>query len=237
MKPILIFTHGACDPPGYLATLLDRLEYPFQLVCLFDGQTVHMDLHNSAALVFMGGPGDVNQPEDWMQQEMTLIQQADAIGVPVLGICLGAQLMTKALGGRVWQANEVEVGWHDVEQLPLDEPYPFFADLPQQFGVFQWHAHSFTPPPGAQSIATSDCTECQAYVYGEHLALQFHLEMTEDIIRSIIGKYADDLQPVSNCVQSEDQIVEDISAKCERVFRIADCFLTGWFHSLYFKAD
>lgn len=233
MKSIRLFTHVACEPPGYLVTLLDRLGYSYEQVCLYDGQTVPVDLDKVSALVFMGGPGNVNEPADWMQQEMALIRQADAMGVPVLGICLGAQLMSKALGGQVWQSDEVEVGWHDIQRLALDKPPPFLEKLPQQFCVFQWHAHSFSPPPGAQSIATSRCTECQAYVHGKNLALQFHLEMTEDIIMSLIEKYADDLQPVSGCVQGADEILTDISSRCDQVFTIADCLLTRWFHTVY----
>lgn len=232
MKAIRIFTHATNEPPGYLATLLDRLGYSYEQVCLFDGQTVPMDLNNCDALVFMGGPGDVNEPTDWMQQEFELIRQAHAQGVPVLGICLGAQLMCKALGGQVFESDEVEVGWHDVKLLKLDELPPAFENLPQQFRVFQWHAHSLSPPSSAQTIATSDCTECQAYVHGKDLAIQFHLEMTEDIIKSLIDKYAEDLQPVSCCVQSADEILNDISSKCEQLFSVADVLLAQWFHSL-----
>lgn len=232
MKRIRIFTHCVCEPPGYIQTLIQRLDYPFEQVCLFDGERVPTDLEDIAALVFMGGPGDVNQPSDWMQQEMDLIRDAHGSGIPVLGICLGAQLMTKALGGTVWEADSLEVGWHNVELLPQADSHPWFEDLPQRFQVFQWHAHSFSPPEGVQSLATSECTPCQAYVTGDSMALQFHLEMTDDIINSLLDKYAEDLVGSSSCVQASEQIREDIRQKTEQTFAIADSLLEKWFHSV-----
>lgn len=232
MKRIRIFTHCVCEPPGYIQTLIERLQYPYEQVCLFDGDQVPTDLDDVAALVSMGGPGDVNQPSDWMQQEISLIREADASGIPVLGICLGGQLVSKALGGRVWEADGLEVGWHDVQLLPEATSHPWFEGLPERFPVFQWHAHSFAPPAGVQSLATSECTQCQAYVHGKSLALQFHLEMTETIICTLLEKYAEDLTASSACVQTSEQIRHDIKYKAEQTFAIADILLERWFHSV-----
>lgn len=232
MKRIRIFTHVACEPPGYIQDLLERLAYPFEQVCLFDGKSVPTDLDDIAALVLMGGPGDVNQPTEWMQQEMSLIRTAMAKDVPVLGICLGAQLMSKAMGGWVREAESVEVGWHSVRLLPEAATHPLFKGLPLSFQVFQWHAHSFSVPDGAQSVATSECTECQAYVQGKNLALQFHLEMTDSIICSLLEKYAEDLVGTSTCVQTSEQIRENIQNKTQQTFAIADVLIERWLHSV-----
>ena len=233
MKPIRIFTHAICEPPGYLVTLLDRLQYPYEHVCLNDGKTVPLDVAKISGMVFMGGPGDVNSPAEWMKQELELIRRANAQGLPMLGICLGAQLMSKALGGKVWQADYVEVGWHDVELLSSAKSHPWFVNMPEKFGVFQWHAHVFSPPPGAISVATSDCTQCQAYIMGSSLALQFHLEMSELTITELTEKYSNDLVGESDCVQNREQITSNITARCEQTFDIADALLVAWFHSLY----
>ena len=131
MKPIRLFTHVVCQPPGYLADLLDRLGLPYEQVCLYDGQSVPQDLDSVAALVIMGGPGNVNEPTDWMTQEVELIKQAYKNHTPVLGVCLGAQLMSKALGGEVWQGDEVEVGWHEVQVLAEARKHPSFMRLPE----------------------------------------------------------------------------------------------------------
>ena len=223
MKRIRIFTHVACEPPGYIKTLLDSLDYANEQVCLNDGKSVPMDLDGIAGLVFMGGPGDVNEPTDWMQQEFELIRKAHAADVPVLGICLGAQLMSKALGGKVYQADGLEVGFHQVQLLDAGVKHPWFAGLPRQFTAFQWHAHSVSPPQGVQSLATSECTACQAYALGNSLALQFHLEMTDSIIRSLLEKYADDLSELSTCVQSAQQIRREIPENASRPLRSPTC--------------
>lgn len=232
MKPVRIFTHATSEPPGHVATLLKRLEFPYEIVCLEDGKQVPMDLDKISGLVFMGGPGNVNEAPDWMLQEMTLIRQAHSKDIPVLGICLGAQLMSKALGGNVWQGDTVEVGWHDVRLLPAAKNTPCFANLPEKFTVFQWHAHVVSAPPGAINLATSECTQCQAFSHGRSLALQFHLEMSEKIITELTGKYSSDLVGESDCVQNRETILKDIATNCEQAFSIADSLLAPWFHSL-----
>ncbi len=233
MKPVRIFSHATSEPPGYLVKLLDRLKYPYQLKCLEDGKQVPMDLEDISALVFMGGVGNVNEPTEWMLQEMSLIQKAKKQSVPVLGICLGAQLLSKALGGKVWQADSVEVGWHNVQLLPAAFDHPWFAQLPQEFTVFQWHAHVFSPPSGAISMATSQCTACQAYILGNTMAIQFHLEMSEDLISSLTEKFASDLIGESDCVQNREQILMNISEHCQHTYEIADKLLEPWFNSIF----
>lgn len=233
MKPIRIFTHATSEPPGHIATLLERLDYPYEIVCLEDGKQVPMDLHNISALVFMGGPGNVNEPPEWMLEEMILIQQASEKNIPILAICLGAQLMSKALGGKVWEADNVEVGWHEVQLLPAASNSPGFNRLPEHFTVFQWHAHVFSVPPGATRVATSKCTECQAFTLGSSLALQFHVEMGQEVITWLTGKYASDLEGESDCVQNREQILNNIETNCDQVFRIADTVLMPWFKSVY----
>ena len=235
MKTIRIFSHAACEPPGYIGELLDRLGYTYQHVCLIDDKPVPMQLDDISALVFMGGPGDVNQPSCWMKQEFTLIKSANDQNVPMLGICLGAQLMSKALGGEVWPAESVEVGWHDVSLLASAKNYPYFENMPDKFTVFQWHAHIFSSPANATPVATSVCSPCQAYVLGPHLALQFHLEMSAAIIAELTEKYAEDLVGDSDCVQNRDQIMLNIDENCVRNFDLADRLLIPWFDSIESK--
>jgi len=232
MKPVRIFTHVTSDPPGHIAILLEQLGFPVEMICLEDGKQVPMDLDKISGLVFMGGPGNVNEPPEWMQQEMTLIKQAMEKSLPILGICLGAQLLSKALGGRVWKADHVEVGWHDVELLPEAREYPCFCELPDKFTVFQWHAHVFSPPPEAVPLVTSKCTDCQAYKLGSSLALQFHLEMDAELISALTEKFSSDLEGDSDCVQNRETILKNIDENCQQTFAIADKLLMPWFQSL-----
>lgn len=232
MKPIRIFTHAACEPPGYIGELLDKLGIVYDHVCLFDDKQVPMQLDDVSALVFMGGPGNVNEPTPWMEQEFNLIQQARTANIPMLGICLGAQLMSQALGGKVWEADSVEVGWHEVTLLDAAKSYPYFDAIPECFTVFQWHAHIFSPPMQAIELATSECSPCQAYILGPHMALQFHLEMGAELIAALTEKYAEDLEGDSNCVQNREQIMRDIENKCSATFQLADRMLTPWFQGI-----
>jgi len=228
MKPVAIFTHTECEPPGYLVKLLRRLDYSFRLVCLHNGVNADFELEDFSKLIFMGGPGNVAEPERWMLQEMEIIRQAKQESIPVLGICLGAQLMSKALGGRIWQADSVEVGWHQVQLLDAAKNNSWFNGLDQVIDVFQWHAHNFSAPPGTIELATSDCTPCQAFTYGDNLAVQFHLEMTVDIIKVLVDKFASDLEGQTDCAQSRQQILQDIEQHCEQTFQVADQLLLSW---------
>jgi len=233
MKPILIFNHVSCEPPGYITDLLMKMAVPFEVICLCENQEVEVKLEDSAALIFMGGAGDVNQPTDWMLKEMDLIAQADDRAVPVLGICLGAQMMSKVLGGEVWPSNEMEIGWHDIHLNEEHINHPWLQDMDLRFSAFHWHAHVFSSPPGGIAIAHSDCTQCQGFIKDQHLAIQFHLEMTSEIIQGLIEQYAEDLQHPSSCVQRVNQITENLSENCQAAFNKADQLLARWVRDVY----
>ena len=230
MKPIRIFSHVACDSPGYLGVFLEQNDYPFELICLDEGVTVEDNLEGLAGIVSLGGPGNVNEPTGWMQAELKLIQRAIREDLPVLGICLGAQLLSKALGGVVTPNRTLEVGWHPVMNLPSRG---WFDDLPARFEVFQWHAHTFSLPPGAVALAHSDCAELQAFASGQHLAMQFHLEMTPESIEELIQKFASDLADTSSCVQGATGIVDDLQRRTRNLYQIADVVYDRWLRSVY----
>lgn len=232
MKPVIVFIHVACDSPGYITTFLEQRKIDYELVCLDEGVPLSLDLADVSGLVFMGGPGNVGEPTDWMRQEMRLISEAAKRGVPMLGICLGAQLISKALGGEVYPAESLEVGWHEVERLPQENGPWWFDDLPARWEVFQWHAHTYTLPPGAVALARSKCAEQQAFALGNILALQFHLEMTPEIIRSVISRYASDLEYTSDCVQSPENIVQELETRTRNGFAIADLVFARWVSEL-----
>ena len=115
MRPLTIFRHIACEGPAYLAEVLDHHAVPWRLVKIDAGEPVPDTLDDCSGLVFMGGPMSVNDPLPWIEQELALIRRAQAGNMPVLGHCLGGQLICKALGGTI-SANPVkEIGWHPRE--------------------------------------------------------------------------------------------------------------------------
>jgi len=218
----------ACESPGYFGTVLERRGVPFDVVCLDEGISVPRDPGEAAALVIMGGPGNVNEPTDWMQQELELIRRAADQDVPVLGICLGAQLISKALGGEVYRGETLEVGWHVVERIADVSGPGWFDGLPSRFEAFQWHEHTFSLPPGAVALARSVCAEQQAFAIGNMLAMQFHLEMTPESITGLVKRYPGDLKDVSDCVQSAETITADLAVRTRRLYRIADVVFGRW---------
>lgn len=182
MKSLRIFRHVVCEPPAYLCTFLQRRGLPFEIVCLDEGLTVPEGLDDVAGLVFMGGPGSVNDPRGWITHELELIRQADRRGVPVLGVCFGAQLISKALGGTAYPGASMEIGWHAIDAVHAQTTDPWAASLPTHFEAFQWHAHTYTLPPDAVPLWRSHCFGQQGFVKGNSLAMQFHLEVTADSI-------------------------------------------------------
>ena len=232
MKPVLVFSHTNCDPPGYIGDLLDRYAYPYQIYCLVEQHQAPQQLDEWAGFIFLGGPGNVNEPEQWMTEEIALIQRAHAAALPILGICLGAQLLSKALGGSVWEAEELEVGWHPIEMHHERLDHPWLLDIDTQFLAFHWHAHELSPPPIAIPIASSDCTSCQGFIQGKHLALQFHLEMTPEIINELLVRFASDIESPSLCVQQVRQIKDNIDNKCKNAHAVADVLLGRWLETL-----
>lgn len=237
MKPVRFFCHVACEPPGYLGTFLEKRGFPYEVICLDDGITVPGDLNEVAALVFMGGAGNVNEPTGWMHQELDLIQSATDRGVPMIGICLGAQLISKALGGSVRPGATLEVGWHPVEQMANASAQGWFSELPPQFEVFQWHAHTFSIPPGAVALLRSTCAENQAFVINNTLAMQFHLEVTPESIKELTLRYSSDLENESDCVQSAAAMTDCLDVRTRRLYEIADIVFGRWVRNVYSGTD
>ena len=128
-------------------------------------------------LVIMGGPMNIYQHRDhpWLLAEKAFIAEVIAAGRPVLGICLGAQMIADALGGKVFQNAEKEIGWFPIQMLDRAEP---FADFPETLTAMHWHGDTFTLPPGARHVAKSAACANQGFVFGDRVVgLQFHIEM------------------------------------------------------------
>lgn len=232
MKPVLIFRHIACEGPGYLANFLDSHHIGYEIFCIDEGQAVPDSLDNCSGLVFMGGPMSVNDPLPWIDAELELIQKAHKAGMPVLGHCLGAQLISKALGGEIHENLVREIGWFDVQKYESCLASYWLQDLPAEFEVFHMHGEKFSVPVGAALLLKSRYCENQAFSIGNTLALQFHVEVTEQLIREWVDYYRDDLANPTASVQSGNEIIDELNTRITSVNKIADSLYSVWIKNL-----
>ena len=122
----------------------------------------------------------------------------------------------------------MEVGWHPVERIEQSLAPDWFAGLPARFEVFQWHAHTFSLPPGASALLRSRCAANQAFAIGNSLAMQFHLEVTAESVRELTRRYGSDMEPVSACVQNAETVTGDLDERIARLHHIADVVFSRW---------
>jgi GMP synthase (glutamine-hydrolysing) len=178
---VAIFQHVPNEPSGYLETIFHDNKIPFDYIRLYDTHEVP-PTRDASHLVFMGGPMSVNDEEKWpwLKQEKELIRRSVKAGQKVLGICLGAQLIASAHGARVYPFVQ-EIGWHPLERAT--NSYGIFSSFPEQFHVFQLHRETFEIPCRGRLLAYGKNVRNQAFAYRNALGLQFHLEMTDTIIR------------------------------------------------------
>lgn len=182
MKPILILQHLNADGPAYFGTWLQRQGVPFEVRNTEAGDAYPGHLRDHAALAVLGGEMSANDPLPSLRRAEDLIRQAMAEGQPVIGHCLGGQLMARALGARVVDSPAPEVGWHPIDLLPGAASRHWFGERTAAT-VFQWHYEAFELPSGAEPLARSAACPHQAFAIGPHLGLQFHLEVDADKVR------------------------------------------------------
>lgn len=179
MKPILILQHLSTDGPGYLATWLREREQPFEVFDTQAGQAYPEHLDGYRALAVLGGEMSANDPLPSLRHAERLILEAMRDDVPVIGHCLGGQLMARALGASVGAAPAPEIGWHTMQCAPRPLAREWFGGAAEHT-VFHWHVEAFALPQGAVPLASSPACPHQAFAIGPHLAMQFHVELDGD---------------------------------------------------------
>jgi GMP synthase-like glutamine amidotransferase len=182
---VLVFRHIPREPLGLIADALDLRRIEWVYVDLWQSQKLPLPVDQAQGLIFMGGPMSVNDSLPWLRQEERCITSAISNGVPVLGVCLGAQLLAKCLGSRVSPMGRKEIGWYPVRLRGSAMSDPLFAGLRPVETVFHWHGETFDLPAGSEWLAESDICPNQAFRCGSNLyGLQFHPEVTPEIISS-----------------------------------------------------
>lgn len=204
VKPVLILQHQTPEWPAYLATWLDQHNIAYTTFNAGAGQQFPASIEPYSALAVMGGGMSSNDPLLSNRQAEILILQAMHWNVPVIGHCLGGQLMTRALGGTVGPSPQPEIGWQSIN---YDHP-----ELAQHwFGpnatptVIHWHYEAFSVPTGAVRVASSPSCPNQAWALGPHLAMQFHIEIDVEKVHA----WVNDEDPKWAAAQSNYTSVQD----------------------------
>ncbi|MBI3903069.1 MAG: type 1 glutamine amidotransferase [Nitrosomonadales bacterium] len=233
MKPIAIFRHMHTEGPGYFAEFLDAQNIPWQLIRIDAGEAVPHDASAWSGLVFMGGPMSVNDDLPWIPQVLALIRAAVALDIPVLGHCLGGQLMSRALGGAVTRNPVKEIGWGRATVSDNEVARTWFGDT-QPFDAFHWHGETFSLPQGAIHLLSSAHCAHQAWAIGKHLALQCHVEMTEEMIRDWCAVGTDEIaaSTSSPAVQSASVMQAQMADKLPQLHAVARQLYQHWIAGL-----
>lgn len=181
-----------------LADILSERGIAMETTRIYAGDRVPATVDGRGGLVVMGGPMGVYEQDRYphLTDEIRLIQDAIARGVPVIGICLGSQLVAAALGAKVAPAHK-EIGWHSVTLTEAALGDPLWSGIDRVIEVFHWHGDAFDLPPGAVSLAASRHTPCQAFAYGRKTyGFLFHMEMSESMVRAMVAAFGDELPAV-----------------------------------------
>lgn len=185
MKPVIVLRHAEHVPIGSLEHVFADAGVPWRYVDLFAEAPDGLPLDGAAGLVVLGGPMNVDEVEafPFLLPELEWIRHAVEIRLPTLGICLGAQLLAKALGKRVYRNPVKEIGWYEVELLPAAQEDQLFAGRGPAETVFQWHGDTFDLPDGAVRLARGRSCANQAFRCGPSAyGVQFHAEMTPNLM-------------------------------------------------------
>src|SRR5213082_2669195 len=161
MKPVAIFRTARSEGPGYFATYLERRSIASQMIAIDEGATLPRDAARFSGLCFMGGAMSVNDVLPWIPAALELIRDAVRKDVPVIGHCLGGQLMARALGGAVRANGVKEIGWGEVRVADNEVAREWLGGL-QSFESFHWHGETFSIPPGATRVMQNAHCENQA---------------------------------------------------------------------------
>jgi len=235
MEPVAIFRHSPTEGPGYFAIFLEAHRIPWRLIALDAGEAVPASPEGFSGLCFMGGPMSVNDPLPWIEPVCALIRQAVDRDIPVIGHCLGGQLMSKALGGSVGANPVKEIGWSQVLGEITEPARQWLGDFAgQKATVFQWHGETFSLPNGASRLMTNSACANQMFVRGPHLGMQCHVEMLPEMIATWCDQWAEDTAGAADqpTIQTPEAMNGQVSALLPAMRTLADQLYGTWIKGL-----
>jgi len=213
MKRLLVIQNARCEHLGTLQSMFENDDFKIDSLIAVDGDNLPNNVDGYNALVILGGPAGVYENHRYLRDEEKLIKDAMSKNMPTLGICLGSQLIASAAGGRVYKGPRKEIGWYTVE-LTNDGMNDIFKGLKKNTTVFQWHGDTYDLPNGTVTLAKSEHYPVQAFRVGSAVGIQFHLEVSKDMVMDWIEQYRAELESVRNYI-NVDTIIAGLNTNID----------------------
>ncbi len=233
MKPVAILRFFPIEGPGYFATFLNHHDISWQLISLDKGIHPPQNLEEYSGLVLMGGPMSVHDNLPWIKPVLSLIRLAMDTDIPVLGHCLGGQLLSTAAGGSVTNNPVKEIGWGQVHVVDSPIARDWFGNDLTEFDAFHWHGETFSIPANAVRLLSSPYCLNQAFALGIHLGMQCHIEMTAEMIKAWCEANAEELlHNCSHTISSSEEMQMNLEERLAALHLIADRLYKKWITAL-----
>jgi len=232
-RPVAIFRFNRTEGPAYFAEWLDAQKIGWQLVPLDEGVPVPDDPRAFSGIGMMGGPMSVNDELPWIAPLSALLRAAVDREIPVIGHCLGGQLLARAMGAPVTRAKVAEIGWLDVDVCSRAAQQEWFGGR-AAFNTFQWHYDAFALPAGATWVLTNAFNANQAFVVDDrHIGLQCHIEMTRALTETWLASGSGELPAASTpAIHTAADIRQDLDARIGALHAVANDIYTRWARGL-----
>lgn len=223
MRDVVIIQQVPHEGVGLIGRELKKGGSVVQIIKVYAGEPLPKTLPIDTSLIVMGGPMGVYEEAEYpfIKDELVLIEDSLSRGLPVLGICLGAQLMARAAGAKVYKGSCKEIGWYKISLTEEAEVDRLFMGLPKEQVVFQWHGDTFDIPKDAVQLASSELFPNQLIRIGaKGYGLQFHLEVTAEMVREWlqVGENVTEIEGLGGLI-SPERIIEDTPIHMETLTR------------------
>ncbi len=214
---VLIIMHVESEGPGTLGAFLESSGAGVRLARVYAGDRLPERIDDLGAIISMGGPMNVYEEQEYpfLRDETAFLQKAIAANLPVLGICLGAQMIAKASGARVVRSPKEEIGWGKISVTDAGRSDLLFSGLPVTLEVLQWHGDMFEIPEAGALIATGDDCPNQAFRYRNAFGLQFHVEVT----REILAEWFTDSPDLDKILMRYDELKPGLDQRAVRLYK------------------